>query len=261
MKKLAIAAVLVAMGFAYVGGQSFAQQWNAPSAEADVVSAARAFAATGATQESLEVHDWTTLTDGYWPLASLRTSSLRIAKALGMSELQWTQHVSAGEHVALWSGSLASRSWGRGGFPHATVELASMQFAGAPSQTVLIIRVVAGRATLAQALSLYRAVDHAVRVANGNPTVNVTFIGTIPGQMGTSLRRQRIADALHAVHANSWQSVVYPYTTSVAGYIAENIPTLTAGATKWNIQVALHENNVTNTTRVLVGSPVITVEY
>jgi hypothetical protein len=55
--------------------------------------------------------------------------------------------------------------------------------------------------------------------------------------------------------------MVYTYTTSVAGYATRVLHSVLAGGQPVNLQVALHENSYRNCTKVLVGSPIITVEY
>ncbi len=280
MKKLALMGLAVLLTASYLTGQTMASVWR-PGAGRTVPFLTKAFDATHSRLTGFEVHDWSTLHDGFSSVAVLTRAAKRLAQKMDVSSLHLYTHDGPRDHVAVWTGFWqAGKQTAR---MQATVEMASLSFPDAPAQTVLILRLLASgpsypgtRAGHLQARSAalrsemglfrdfaaaYRTVRTTAAASGGNALVNATLFGVLPGLLNTAHRGAVVRAAYAAVHAQPLQSMVYAYTTSIAGYAADGGSPALAGSQGVNLQVALHENSYNRSTRVLVGSPIITVEY
>lgn len=263
MKKLALMGLAGLLMASYLTGQAVASRLR-PDSGAMVPFLTQAFVATHSRPTGFEVHDWSTLRSGFSSVATLTKDSKRLAQEMGVSAPHLYTHNGSHDHVALWTGIFTvGKQKTR---LQATVEMASMSFPDAPAQTVLILRLLASAPRSSTELYrnfavAYRTVRTCAAAAGGSAVVNATLFGVLPRLLNMERRGAVVRAAYAAVHAQPLQTMVYTYTTSVAGYAAEGGQSVPAGGQPVNLQVALHENSYSKSTRVLVGSPIITVEY
>jgi hypothetical protein len=220
---------------------------------------ARALAATGARMNGFEVHDWSNLSSRAESLPTLRAEAERVVRAFGMKRTGAYEHDAANDRVALVTGTYDGNAT-------ASVELASMQLTASQMETVLVARIAdtgSGRKppALAEVAGAYLSIERATRAVAAQPDVNVTLFGSLANMLGRAARASRVAAALAADGAAAQPGMADAYTTSVTGFSPAPVPYDIAGQTRFNLQVALFENNFHHSTRVLVGSPIITVEY
>ena len=253
----------VAAAAACLAAWGTGRAWAAHQAQADAPQRVcsyieQAFAATGAVYSGFEIHDWTTLSNTFDGEAGLQATAKRLAVELGGKGLHFYGHVDPSNHVALFTGTYGTRD-------HLSVELASMRLA-AP-QTVLVVRIwrqestSPGSQAFARLPGMYANVEQAVQSVGGRPMVNASLFGHLAPLTPPEKRLQIIRSAFGAAGAAALQPMVLPYTTSVAGFASAGVPYIVGGRQKLNLQVALHEDNFNHYTRVLVGSPILTVEY
>jgi len=262
MKKLAAVAAMLGMVGAYTSGQTVAHAWDAQSSSPPSASPVHyvetAFAATRAHFTGYEVHDWTTLNDAFLSQQAVHRLSHELAMKLHLSQPRLYQHQDSRDHVALWSGTVVVQGLSL----QSTVEVASLDIPNAPAQTVVILRVLGGGNAQATLDRVYAAVDGLADAIGGHAQVNATLFGALPGLRTGEERSAAIRRAFAAVGAQELQPMQSPYTTSVAGYAPQaTVATAQAGQQTLNLQVALHADGYKSVTRVLVGSPIITVEY
>lgn len=265
MKKIALWATTIFMLGAFLGGRTFAESLeNHSSVQTTPISyVGQAFRATGATMTGYEVHDWSTLTNTFEDQAALRVQELRLTRDIGLTDIQQVSHVDAADHVLVYQGTIhiSGASPSQQGAEMATIEMASMRFVSAPSQTVLIVRILeTGSAETSLPVS-YDEVERIIKEAGGQAQVNVTLFGTIHQMLSPQKRGQIVLHALRNVDARAAGSMADRYTTSTSAYAANWGDAIMAGTQPMNLQIAMHENGYSQTTRVLVGSPIITVEY
>ncbi len=256
MKKLAMLATVLLMGAAYMSGKALATNELTKSGN-PVTYALHAFATTHARETGFEVHDWSTLSRQFESESTIRHEATVLAKGLGLTSLKHYEHIDAHDHVFLWSGTFHAAN----DPATATVEIASMRFIDAPSQTVLIERIVKNTTSQALVPLSYDAIRKSVLLAHGDLDINVMLFGSLSGQLSTSARAGIVLHVLSAVNATPVGTMTDSYTTSTSAYASGAAPSLLSGAQPVNLQVALHENSYKHDTRVLVGSPLITVEY
>ncbi len=259
MKKLVLLGLATVAVMSFSVGQTFAHAMHKPAVNDTPQFVERAFAATHAHMTGFEVHDWTTLHNKFYPVSTLVTEAKKVALQLGMTHMHLYTHQDAIDHVAQWSGTVNFGSHAKN--VTTTVEMASLTFPHAPAQTVMILRYLGSTSEEQAFATAYVRLDHTATVAGGVPKVNGTLFGNVPGLQDIHARAMQIAAAYRAVAATPSQTMTYRYTTSIAGFGAASVPNLVAGQQLVDLQVAMHENSFTHNTRVLVGSPIITLEY
>lgn len=267
LKKLALLAALLGMVLCYLSGQAVARAVQ-PAQDAPTAYLWQAFRATGSRFTGFEVHDWTTLNQRFLKQQAVRQLSQAIARQLGMRAPRLYQHSDGRDHVALWSGVVNLASTGDAASKRvavssltATVELASMALPQAPAQTVLIIRLMANKTAAHTLATAYAATKQVVEAVGGRPQINETLFGELPGLRSAGERSRLIATAFAAAGARELEPMQSTYTTSVAGYGKFPVDSAQANGQALNLQIAMHANSFKNVTKVLVGSPIITVEY
>jgi len=252
MKKLAALVTLLGMFGSYTSGQALAHAFT-PLQTAPIGYVQAAFMATKAKLTGYEVHDWTTLNDTFMTEQAAQALGKELVAKLHVTDVRLYKHVDSRDHVALWSGKVRGIT--------ATVEVASMAIPTAPAQTVLVLRLLDSGEDSDTFATSYAAIGEAVRAVGGHVQENATLFGILPGALSGAHREQLIGSAFTRAGAEELQPMQSTYTTSVAGFGKVGVPYEQAGAQKINLQVALHANSYNNVTRVLVGSPIITVEY
>ncbi len=256
MKKLWVA-VLASCAISYVVGQEVATAAS-PGAESSVALVESAFAATGARVTGFEVHDWTILPQATMSVARLRVLGQGIANELQIGTVTPLISKSVTEASVVYVGTM--RFAGESGAVRVTVDLMGMRIPGAPVQTALVIQALANDDGAVSEVD--RRVAAAVQTTGATPSINVTMIGLLGKSLATSARAKVIRQSFASVDAREAQSEQDAYTSSVAG-CANRIwaPAVRANGQPINLQVALHKRNEFKDTKVLVGSPVITLEY
>lgn len=251
--------------FGTVGRAPGAAPGTAPSPQSQPSSTpnlvARAFRLTGARAAGFEVHDWTTTNTPFLAVSLLRQEARQTIARLGVAKPTGWVHQDSHQHVSFFSGTTTVHS-AQGAIIAltATVELASMNLPGQSPQTVLVVRLIAKQKSLAGSHAAFALVK-SVLPAQGSSNVNEMAYGALPTMVSENNRAAKIRRVFSQVSGIAFQWSQDSYTTSAAGNSAQGGLFLQAGKQDINLQVAMHTNDYNQTTRVLVGSPLITVEY
>jgi hypothetical protein len=284
LKKISVWALIVASGLVCIGARSAIAQTVAPpdsmvqqgagisamSSEQPLADArtapelaVRAFTATGARLTDIEVHDWSTVSQRFASMRALTSLALRAAQLLGLLRAHFWQRETRGERVVQLTGSF--RGTAGGPTLSLSIEAASMRFVGSPAQTVVALRIYGATHDVSSLAVAYKAmaqaVAEAVAEAGGTADLNATLIGRLPYAYSTTAQQALQSKAWSAVTGRIMQRFTGTYTTSDAGYAPWQVPAVVSGAQKLDLQVAFHRNNYAQMTKVLVGTPMITVEY
>ena len=129
-----------------------------------------------------------------------------------------------------------------------TVQIASF-WQGKQAMTLQVERIVAKRNDLAGFQAAYAALAQGVH-PKGIETALIE--GMLPTSLPKAKQQKLIVRALHAVHAVPGKMISDAYTSSALG---------TFGMTTATLQIATHRDTRQDRTKVLVGCPLITVEY
>ncbi len=262
MKKLTVLAVAGLLIALYQAGTMAGQAWanvKGVTATPDLVE--QAFQATGAIATGFEIHDWTTQNTAFLPVSVLQTQAKGVMVRLRADHITGFLHSDAHQHVSFLSGHTSVKTATGKNVPlTATVELASMHLLGQSPQTVLVIRLLSNQHTLAGSHAAFSLLQSVIPI-KGSSNRNEMVFGQLSRMASKASRTALIDKAFADVagHATQWSQDAY--TTSAAGSSAKEGLYLPIGNQNITLQVAMHTNGYNQTTRVLVGSPLITVEY
>ncbi|KUO95248.1 YwmB family TATA-box binding protein [Ferroacidibacillus organovorans] len=269
MRKLASVAILLLLGggLTYQAGQAVAARVDAQPAAFVPETLSATFAHMKATPQRFEVHAWLTLKQVDGTQAALRQEALGIAKNFGSSSAQ------AGAHTVATKVSVHARQQPNmdvvavtetlPGMPGsvASVLCATLTYPNAPAQTVAVIRITAPYETSADFLLSYERVVRIAHEVTAHPEVNATLMGSVARELSAKSRMNLLSSAMQHLYVNRPHVTSYTYTSVMSGESALTLPNLAVGKGLQNIQVAAHANSFTHRTEILVGSPMITVEY
>ena len=260
MKKLAVMVLVGGCIVAYSLGNQVATASVPSSTDAAVTLVRQAFSVTGAKLSAYEVHDWTTLRNQALSLSQIEAIGKNVATALKINVRP--QHVQSSKEEAsvIYTGHRSRQ--GIAGSTQVTVQLMSMKWPQVQPQTVLVVREFTTTTSARTMGTAYQDTVNAVQRVGGQPHINVTMIGYLQGMLPTAARAQVIQHAFASTAGQPLQTMQDAYTSSTSGAVAAaNVPFIASGMQKLNLQVALHKRNYQKDTKVLVGSPLITIEY
>ena len=260
MKKLWLVVAAGVILFAYHMGQKVANASAELSTVSPVPLVARAFSATGAMLTEYEVHDWTTLQNKALTLSQMESIGGKVAKSLANSTRPTWKQTSAEESAVMY----AYHQGKKGTTPslQVTVELMSMKFPNIVPQTVLVIRELVTTTSDQTMENTYQRVQSAIMATGGLPHINVTMVGERRGLLSSSARANVVKRTFAFAGGTPLQGMQDAYTTSTSGEVPGiMVPSIRSGRQNLNLQVALHKRIYQKDTKVLVGSPIITIEY
>lgn len=260
MKKLALMVLVGGCIVAYSLGNKVATASVPSSTDAAVTLVRQAFTATQAKLSAYEVHDWTTLRNQALSLSQIEDIGKNVATTLKINVRPEHVQSSKEEASVIFTGLRSPQD--TAGSTQVSVQLMSMKLPQVPPQTVLVVREVTTTTVAGSMGATYQHVADAVSRVGGQPHINVTMIGYLQGTLPTGARAQVIQHAFVSTAGQPLQTMQDAYTSSTSGTVAAaNVPFIESGMQKLNLQVALHKRNYQKDTKVLVGSPLITIEY
>lgn len=217
--------------------------WNSLTAGGSPLYAA--FRATGAAPTGYAINDWVVVPDGAGASA-LKAAAKELATATGVPG---PVHETHGATWVKWTAGSVDGSV-------ATRVIAERLLSGA--DYLVIDRSVTG------GLTDYREAAKATfsRLSPyGSVHQNLTLIGTVPGRLTPPAERRLLGLVLTTAGGTEVNSVADREIVSLSAYAPHLGPGLTYSGRRVNLEAALSYNPETDSTEVLVGSPVITVTY
>ncbi len=269
MRKLASVAILLLLsgGLTYQAGQAIAARVNVQSSTLVPEALLAALANAKASPNRFEVHAWLTLKQVDATQGSLRQEALSIAKNFlqdtpgartNASSIKESVHARQQPNmdVVAVTGTLP-------GMPGsvASVLCATLTYPNAPVQTVAVIRITSPYEKQTNFLTSYQRVAQVAREVTAHPEVNATLIGSVSRELTATTRMMLLSSAMDHLYVNRPHVTSYTYTSVMSGESSLGLPNLAVGKGMQNVQMAAHANSFTHRTEILVGSPMITVEY
>ncbi|UOF91559.1 YwmB family TATA-box binding protein [Fodinisporobacter ferrooxydans] len=214
----------------------------------------QAFAATGATQSGYNVHDWTVIDQNYHSEADLRTYSQKLNDLI---------HI---ENPSTYSSSDGSRnvyqirgSWGTS--TKVSMILTSMKFPGSNPQTTLVIRAESKSGNRTQLSNDIEKIKKTTALTNVRPQISTCIEGFVSDRMNKVETNALISKTFKSVQATEVEGVKSDLVTSISAYSPMSQDYILTNGKKMNLQVAVHYDSYRHRTQVLVGSPIVTIEY
>jgi hypothetical protein len=214
----------------------------------------RAFAGTEAEVEGYSIHNWSVIDKEYRSAEQLKTLGTELARTLDLVN---------GKEASQSESDQASYSlrgvWKNGA--EVALTLKSMKFQEQPPQTVLVIRVDRETNELGDYSRNIEQVRETAKQAHAVPQISTCIKGLRTDRMEGGESYALVQKVFQKVKAKEMEGVRSDLVTSISGYSPLTKDYITTDGKKINLQVAVHYDTYQKKTRVLVGSPVVTIEY
>ncbi|ARU60519.1 hypothetical protein CBW65_05080 [Tumebacillus avium] len=214
----------------------------------------KAFAETGSEVEGWQVHNWSAIDKEYKSADDLKALGLSLNKMFAIQNAEETLQ-SQGDQTSY---SLRGK-WQNGAAAQLT--LTSMKFQSHAPQTVLVLRVERDAKDLSDYSAAIKRVSETAKLANTVPQISTCIKGLRADKMNDIAVNSMVKDVFQTVKAQEIEGVRSELVTSVSGYSPLTKDYIVTNGNKMNLQVAAHFDETLGKTRVLVGSPIVTIEY
>ncbi|HEU4964754.1 MAG TPA: YwmB family TATA-box binding protein [Bacilli bacterium] len=252
MKKIGLIGILICFAIGMFGYLSAQQAVTATSNTGEFL--AKAFSATKANVEGYSVHNWSVINQDYKSLEELKALGQELNETFGIEQAQETA-----DHEGDQNSYALRGTWKNGS--DVQLVLSSLKFHDQAPQTVLVLRVE----QVAQDLNDFNASINRVRAtatqAGTVPQISTCIKGLLADKMEDGETNALISDVLAKVSAKEIEGVRSDLVSSVSGYSPQTKDYIVTNGNKMNLQVAVHYDEQKGKTRVLVGSPIVTIEY
>lgn len=214
----------------------------------------KAFTATGAKQTGYSVHDWSVIDEQYHTKQDLHTLGDRLNQTLQIQNPQVFESANGNQNVFQIRGKWDTNT-------SISMELTSMQFPGKNPQTTLVIRAESTATSLHELAVNMDQIKSTIAVTKARPQISTCIQGFLDDRMNNVERNQLISNTLRSVNAKELEGVRSDLVASISGYSPLSQDFIVTNGKKMNLQVAIHYDSYRHQTQVLVGSPIVTIEY
>jgi hypothetical protein len=214
----------------------------------------KAFNVTEAEVEGYSIHNWSVLDKEYRTPEELKALALKLKGPLGLQQAKEAQEAQGDKNSYVLRGQ-----WKDGS--DVSLTLNSMKFQEQAPQTVLAIRIEREASDLQTYASAIRLVREAVRGINAVPQISTCIKGLLPDKMKDGETNDLVETVFHKVKAKEIEGVRSGLVTSVSGFSPLTKDYIVTNGNRMNLQVAVHYDAQQGKTRVIVGSPIVTIEY
>ncbi|MBL0385457.1 YwmB family TATA-box binding protein [Tumebacillus sp. ITR2] len=253
MKKIGIVGVILCLLIATYSVIQTRQQTVASQADTGDFLA-QAFAATKADVEGYTVHNWSLVDKEFHTPDQLKALGQKLNKTFAMQNAKESQDSAGDQNAYTLRGTTAV-----GGT--AQIVLTSMKFQDKAPQTVLVLRVEREATDLGGFKEAIQGVRETVSEANAIPQISTCIKGLRADKMSDGSSNSLIQNVFQTVKAKEIEGVRSELVTSLSGYSPLTKDYIVTNGNKMNLQVAVHYDAHLDKTRVLVGSPIVTIEY
>ncbi|MDI3256891.1 MAG: YwmB family TATA-box binding protein [Kyrpidia sp.] len=213
----------------------------------------KAFAATGAHVEGYSLHHWSVWNHQFMSADQLKQEAAKLNRTLQFKDTREWVYDQGDQRV------YQLRGWWPGGISGMLV-LTSLN-TGAQTDTTLVLRVERPGPSTDGLASAYDRLKATVQAAGLTPRIDTCLYGSLDDRMSETERQNRLAGALAAVRAREVEALRTSLVSSVSAYSPLMKEYIFTGNKKMNLQIAVHDDAYGNKTRVVVGTPIVTVEY
>jgi len=252
MKKIGILGILFCMVIAAFSYYSTQQTVAVDSDTGEFLS--KAFAVTKADVEGYTVHNWSVVDKQYKSIDELKKLGTMMNRTLGIQEAKESMEQQGDQNSYALRGT-----WKNGS--KVQLVLNSMKFQDHTPQTVLVLRVENETRDLSDYSQSIKLVRETALQAKAIPQISTCIKGLLADKMENGASNALIKQVFQKVKAKEVEGVRTDLVTSVSGYSPLSKDYIVTNGQQMNLQVAVHYDSYQGKTRVLVGSPIVTIEY
>ncbi len=213
-----------------------------------------AFAETSAAVEGWQVHNWSLLANELKSLDELKRLGQELNGSFGIQNVKETSEQKGDQ------AQYALRGEWHGG-ADAQLVLTSMKLTNQAPQTVLVLKIERATDDLSDYSQAIQQVEATAGAASAIPQINACIKGLRTGKMDDVELNSLVKKVFQKVKATEIEGVRSELVTSVSGYSPLTKDYIVTNGNKMNLQVAAHYDGHLGKTRILVGSPIVTIEY
>lgn len=214
----------------------------------------QAFHATHAQVEQYSVRGWALMKGKWMEREEAIHLANRLASSMNMKGMEEQVSEKTDETQVKIYGEWDDQT-------HIGISVLSMKHPQMDVQTVAIVKIDDTTRSLDQLDKTWAQLQKAAYI-NGIPMeIGTTLQGTVNIRMNEQQQGQWIKDAFSSVGAKEVEGFQSPLLTSLSAYSPKIEDNIISNKHAVNLQIAVHDDTFHQTTRVVLGSPVITVEY
>lgn len=252
MKKiglLGIIACLVIVGFGFM---SYKQTLAETSDTGEFLM--KAFATTDATVEGYTINNWSVLDKEFRTADQLKGMAEQLNHTLSIEHATGTPDTQGDQVSYTLRGTFQDGA-------NVQLVLKTMKFQEHAPQTVLSISLDHETQDLSKYPQEINLVRQTAAAAKSVPQISTCIKGLLADKMKNGDSNALVNNVFRKVNAKEIEGVRSDLVTSVSGYSPQTKDYIFTNGSKMNIQVAVHYDAYQGKTRVLVGSPIVTIEY
>jgi hypothetical protein len=252
MKKIGVLGIILCL---LIGGYSFMSYRQTIAQTADTGDFLReAFAATHAEADGYSIHNWSVIDKEFRKPDELKAIGQKTVKTFGLQNAKESVDQSGDSNSYSLRGT-----WTNGADAQLIVK--SMKFQDHATETVLVLRVERDTRDLQDYGTMISKVRETALQAGSVPQISTCVKGFLPDKMEDGDSNALIKTVFQKVKAKEIEGVRSDLVTSVSGYSPLAKDYIVTNGSKMNVQVAVHYDAYQGKTRVLIGSPIVTIEY
>jgi hypothetical protein len=252
MNKLAysvlIICLIIGVIYAYPTTPSFAKEMHM----GDMLT--QAFDASSAEAEGYSVHNWSVVNQQFVEMNELVKMAKKMNEALQIPNPQEYKNSELQQRIYQLHGKWDDSA-------DVTLILNSMNLEGQQPQTTLVVKVERRSKNVRDITDTINRVRETVREVGATPQISTCIKGFLNDRIKITDRDQLIKRVFSSVKAKEVEALRSDQLTSVSGFSAVTKERIWTNGKPMNLQVVVQWDNYQKRTRVLVGAPIITLEY
>lgn len=252
MKKLAysvlIICLIIGVIYAYPTSPTFAKELQL----GDMLT--RAFDASGADAEGYSVHDWSIVNNSFVGMDRLADMGKKMNEVLQIQNPQEYKNNELQQNVYQLHGKWDTLT-------DVSLVLNSMNLEGQKPHTSLVVKVERHSKNVKDMTDTINRVKQTVAEVGAAPQISTCIKGFLNDRIKITDRDQLTKRVFSSVNANEVEALRSDLLTSVSGHSALTKEHILTNGKQMNLQVVVQWDDYQKRTRVLVGAPIITIEY
>lgn len=252
MKKLAYTVLLICLIigviYAYPVNSSFAKEMHM----GDMLN--HAYEATQADPTGYYVHDWSVVNASFVGMEELMTMAKQVNTVLQIPNPQEYKSQIGKQNVYQLHGK-----WGAD--TDVSLIFNSMNLEEHPAQTTMVIKIEREGRNVKDITQSIEKVKKSAAKISVTPQISTCIKGFMDDRIKPTDRDQLIKRVFSSVHANEIEGIRSDLLTSVSGYSPLTKEHIMTNEKKMNLQIVVQWDEYQKRTLVLVGSPIVTIEY
>ncbi|MGB8956982.1 MAG: YwmB family TATA-box binding protein [Tumebacillaceae bacterium] len=252
MKKIGVFGIIFCL---LIGAYSFMSYRQTLAQTSDTAQFLRdAFNATDGAVEGYSIHNWSVIDKEYRNIDQLKAMAQQLNRTFGIENAKESSGGEGDQNSVTLHGT-----WKNGA--DAQLVLKSMRMTDNAPQTALVLRIERETEDLQDYGQAIEKVRETALSLHAIPQISTCVKGFLPDRMEDGDSNSLVKRVFQKVKAKEIEGVRSGLVTSVSGFSPLSKDYIVTNGNKMNLQVAVHYDAYQGKTRILVGSPIVTIEY